>query len=110
MQLGDQYYSADNVPAGTVVINLGNYGVESDQTVTDLYQWRKNWSNDLNASATYKETTVNGHKALEERTAKDVTVYISTGTSRVLAFTFFPLNSTNEKLFNSILGTITITK
>lgn len=107
----ERYYSSkEMLPAGSMIIAIGSYGVESDPPITDIRQWRKRGLTGRNEEGEYKDIIVGkgNYRALEERTRDENIVYVSTGTGRLLAFTLLPRQPEYEKLFNLILETIAL--
>lgn len=100
-----RYYSISELPENAIFIDIGSRGAEDGSVITDLVQWKKT-SGGLDSNARYQLVTIGDIEALKEKKTDQVTVYISTGTGRVLEFVLFSVDPDQEKLFESMLSTL----
>jgi len=102
-----RYYSISDLPANAIFIDIGSRGAEGGSVKTDLLEWKKT-SGGLDPNARYQLVTIGDIEALKEIKTDQETIFVPTGTGRVLEFILLSVNPDHEKIFESMLSTISL--
>lgn len=106
---GERYYSAEELPDSALRIDIGSYGSEDSAEVTDLMRWLKSQPEMFDTNARYDVVSVGyGYRGLRELSDDHETIYVSTGTGRLLSFELVPVTDEGRVLFEKIVSTISI--
>lgn len=104
---GGRYYSVDEIPESSLRIAINSFGSEDSTKVTDLTRWLKSQPEIFDENAEYGAISIgDGYRGLRELDRDHETIYVATGTGRVLSFEVAPNTKENRELLEKVVSTI----